>query len=623
MTERGHILIVDDLRTNRLKLALGLKQQGHRVAEAENGYRALEMLRETSFDLILLDILMPGMNGYEVLAQIKQDEALRDVPVIVISAQDNLESVARGIELGAEDYLPKTFDPVLLRARIAACLEKKRLRDTARESQAAYQNLVENSDQGLVLYQDHKIIKVNQAFARMCGLPLRELYDYDLQALASMIHPDDVQAERARLQQFLSAPASYLRGETRILQPGGQVRWVEFTLIGISFMGKPAIQITAIDRTQHKLAEQALIESEERYRVLAETAQDFIYIINEAGTVKYANQYASNLFGVQPQALVGKHILDLVGDQKENPQLKSLETVFRTGQMTYTESRMIFPVGELWLSTWLVPLKDATGAVQAALGISRNINHLKQLEASLVDANARLEARVAARTAELDAKREQLRQLTHQLVRAQEEERRRVSRELHDEAGQLLIGLKYRLNEALSNLPDEFDDARHRIALALESAGQATQKIRHLSHLLRPPTLDVAGLNLSLKNHCREFSEQTSIPVFYKGVDVLHLPDEASISLYRVLQEGLTNIYKHARAKSVSVALSSSRKQVVLTIADDGIGYDVNTKKPGIGILGMRERLLLLGGELEVSSLPNQGTTLKAIVPGPFQKLRK
>ncbi len=126
---QGHILVVDDLPTNRLRLSIGLRKQGHTVAEAGNGRQALEMLHAECFDLVLLDILMPEMDGYEVLKQMKEDSALRDVPVIVISAQDELESVVRGIELGAEDYLPKSFDPVLLRARIGACLEKKQLRD--------------------------------------------------------------------------------------------------------------------------------------------------------------------------------------------------------------------------------------------------------------------------------------------------------------------------------------------------------------------------------------------------------------------------------------------------------------------------------------------------------------
>ncbi len=133
MSYQGHILVVDDLRTNRLKLSLGLKQQGHTLKEAENGRQALAMLRAERFDLVLLDILMPEMDGYEVLGEMKQDAVLRNVPVIVISAQDELESVVHGIELGAEDYLPKSFDPVLLKARIDACLEKKRLRDKEQE----------------------------------------------------------------------------------------------------------------------------------------------------------------------------------------------------------------------------------------------------------------------------------------------------------------------------------------------------------------------------------------------------------------------------------------------------------------------------------------------------------
>jgi two-component system cell cycle response regulator len=123
------ILVVDDNRLNRLMLARRLEQQGHTVGLAENGRQALDALRAQSFDLVLLDIVMPEMDGYQVLERMKSDSQLRDVPVVVISAVDEMESVVRCIEMGAEDYLPKPFDPVLLRARINAGLEKKRLRD--------------------------------------------------------------------------------------------------------------------------------------------------------------------------------------------------------------------------------------------------------------------------------------------------------------------------------------------------------------------------------------------------------------------------------------------------------------------------------------------------------------
>jgi len=127
--EQGHILVVDDNRMNRLKLSLGLEQQGHTVGLAEDGQQALEMLEAGSYDVVLLDIIMPGMDGYQVLERIKGNLRLRDIPVIVISALDEIDSAVRCIEMGAEDYLPKPFNPVLLRARLSSSLQKKKLRD--------------------------------------------------------------------------------------------------------------------------------------------------------------------------------------------------------------------------------------------------------------------------------------------------------------------------------------------------------------------------------------------------------------------------------------------------------------------------------------------------------------
>ena len=126
---RGSLLIVDDNGMNRDVLARQLARQGHSVVEAAGGREAMELVAARPFDLILLDVMMPEVSGIEVLRRLKADAALRDIPVVMISALDELESVVRCIELGAEDYLPKPFNPTLLRARIDAGLEKKRLRD--------------------------------------------------------------------------------------------------------------------------------------------------------------------------------------------------------------------------------------------------------------------------------------------------------------------------------------------------------------------------------------------------------------------------------------------------------------------------------------------------------------
>jgi len=129
----GNLLVVDDNRVNRLLIGRALEQLGHRVAFAENGREALEVLRQRPVDLVLLDIEMPEMNGYQVLEALAADPHLRDVPVVMMSSVEEVDSVARCIEMGAEDYLFKPVNPVLLRARIGSSLEKKRLRDQQRE----------------------------------------------------------------------------------------------------------------------------------------------------------------------------------------------------------------------------------------------------------------------------------------------------------------------------------------------------------------------------------------------------------------------------------------------------------------------------------------------------------
>src|SRR5574342_51891 len=131
--ESGRLLVVDDNKVNRILLARGLEAQGHNVETAENGKQALEKLRANSFDLVLLDIEMPEMNGYQVLEVCIEDPELRDITIIMTSSLDEIDSVVKCIELGAEDYLNKPVNPILLRARVNASLEKKRLRDEQRK----------------------------------------------------------------------------------------------------------------------------------------------------------------------------------------------------------------------------------------------------------------------------------------------------------------------------------------------------------------------------------------------------------------------------------------------------------------------------------------------------------
>ena len=128
-SESSTILVVDDHATNRMKISMAVRALGHEVETANDGVEALQMLRDHSFDLLLLDIEMPNLDGYGVLQEMRASSSLVEVPVIVISANEELDSICNAIELGAADYLPKNFNPTLLNSRIAACLERKKWRD--------------------------------------------------------------------------------------------------------------------------------------------------------------------------------------------------------------------------------------------------------------------------------------------------------------------------------------------------------------------------------------------------------------------------------------------------------------------------------------------------------------
>jgi signal transduction histidine kinase len=256
--------------------------------------------------------------------------------------------------------------------------------------------------------------------------------------------------------------------------------------------------------------------------------------------------------------------------------------------------------------------------------------------ADLVKANRQLQQEIAERE-QVEAQRiamlqvlekemivrieveQRLERLAQQAVSAQEEERRRVSRELHDEAGQALTALKISLELARSDLPDGSDLLYQRVGEAIALTDATIEQIRLLAQGLRPPALDTVGLNAAQESFCRDFAQRTQLSVDYVGVELRSLPDAVGISLYRFLQEALTNVAKHADARHIRVELRQDAEAISLLVEDDGRGFDpeavLHLQPAGIGLLGMQERLKLLGGWLEITSRPGQGACLIAYVP--------
>jgi signal transduction histidine kinase len=215
--------------------------------------------------------------------------------------------------------------------------------------------------------------------------------------------------------------------------------------------------------------------------------------------------------------------------------------------------------------------------------------------------------------------KEDLQRLSKQLLDAQEAERKRISRELHDELGQALTVIGMNLEELEKAFPSEGSpQLKERLAETTRLADETLEQVREMALGLRPSLLDDLGLVPALRWYCNRLTQRRTIEINFEAVDCKdRLPIEVETALYRIVQEALTNITRHARASRVHVRLECRESTIVTTIEDDGQGFDPETvaSRGGVGLLGIRERAALLGGSLSIKSQPGQGTRLTLHIP--------
>ena len=217
----------------------------------------------------------------------------------------------------------------------------------------------------------------------------------------------------------------------------------------------------------------------------------------------------------------------------------------------------------------------------------------------------------------LEANEREFRRLGRAVWAVQEDERRKLARELHDGVGQNLTALKHRLSQLLDGLPADAAALRQRLAAAVALCGDSLEDTRQLSRLLRPPILDDLGLEPALQWLARSIDAHGTMRVVTELEPLPPLDGELQTLLFRVAQEALNNASKHARAGSVLLRLVARGRELHLQVIDDGVGCEVESalRAGGSGLGGMRERLRLYGGRLELRSAPGQGTRLRAVVP--------
>jgi len=238
---------------------------------------------------------------------------------------------------------------------------------------------------------------------------------------------------------------------------------------------------------------------------------------------------------------------------------------------------------------------------------------------ALKKAHDELEMRVQERTAELAAKTEEIRELTGRLLKSQDDERRRLARELHDSTGQMLAAMKINLDLVSAKTNDIDPETKSLVADSVSLTDEMSRQLRTMSYLLHPPLLDETGLQSALGWYAEGFAQRSGIEVKLEmSPEIRRLPPELEIAIFRVVQESLTNIHRHARSTTALIRMMSNPDDIRVEITDTGKeaedGRFGKSFRPGVGIMGMQERIRQVGGEFNIDA-SNEGTTIRVSVP--------
>jgi PAS domain S-box-containing protein len=351
----------------------------------------------------------------------------------------------------------------------------------------------------------------------------------------------------------------------------------------------------AIERQR---AEHALRRSEEKYRRIVDTANEGIWVVEDDTRIVFVNNRMAEMLGYSVDEMVGRSALDFIGDASRDEADRRAERR-RAGIGEQFDLNFRRKDGsDLWGIVSTTPVPGEDGQFGSALGMVTDITGRKRAED------------------ELRRSSEQIREMAGKLINAQEEERRRIARELHDDIVQKIAVLAITMSRLKQKLPAGEPMALEMAAFQQRIYGLA-EDVRQLSHQLHPALLEHAGLRVALASFTEEFKRLEGIDV---GLAVPEnndaIPREISVCVYRVVQESLRNVAKHAQAKRAEVTLAIEDNTLLLTVKDEGQGFETDPARgEGLGLVNIRERIHLCRGTVEITSQLNRGTTLMARIP--------
>ena len=464
-----------------------------------------------------------------------------------------------------------------------------------RASEERYRNLVEQAADGIFVVDAAGVyVDVNEAGARMMGMPAAEILG---RRVRDMVVPEDVPTLEADHQAVLGGTT--LLRERRFRRKDGSIFVAEVSGRRLS---DGRLQGILRDVTARKRFEEALRQSEERFRGLNSATFEGI-CVNEDGKILDVNEQFGAIVGYEREELIGRDVLSLIAPEWHAKIIERLSA----GPTTPLEHQLLRKDGtaiDVEAQSKLIAWRGRKVRVTAV----RDITGRKQAEAELMAAARR--------------EQESHEEFTRSLFASQEQERRRIAAELHDSLGQNLLLVKNHAHLALTR-GEPPPEPRRQLEAIDRLAELSIDEVRHIAHDLRPYQIDHLGLTRAIAAMIDKAAASTGI-VFQQQLDSVDdvFAPEMAIHLYRIVQECLNNVLKHADARKVAIQLDRDVRDVHFEIRDDGRGFEMKSAtspgaSPGLGLKNLAERARILKGKLDLQSQPGQGTRVTVVIPIP------
>ena len=653
------ILIVDDTPANLGLVVDSLSDQGFRVLVALDGEEALERAQFSRPDLILLDVKMPGIDGFETCRRLKMNEHTRDIPVIFMSSLTGIGDLVEGFGAGGADYVTKPVRIDEMMARISTHLalramhkqlvaqnrqlsnevnerqqaeaalarardelevrvaqrtvelaqanaslrqeieERRRAETKLLSSEARFRNIVETSPLPFCITSmpQGSLLYMNEPFRKLFGLGAPT--DTVISVIDFYVDP----GTRDTLVRQLRMSGGFRNTEVNFKRPDGSTFWAILTARVASFDDAPAIYVGLNDVTARKLAEGKLRASEASLANAQRLARLGDWEWDTTADVIHWSDEMYRILGLAPRlSRPGYRTFLAAVHREDRPLVRHAVRVLLDERRPYgLDCRVTGADGAVRIVQFQAEAMHAAAGAEQPLklvGTIQDITERKSIEHALLES------------------REQLRELSAYMEAIREEERKRIAMEIHDELGQLLTALKMDVSLLKMRLAQDADAAR-KVDDMRELVEKTIWMVRNVASHLRPAALNF-GIVSALEWLVEDFGRRKglSCQLWINGPEPV-LDDAHATAVFRIVQASLTNVALHAGASRVDVTLTNTETTLDLYVSDDGCGFDPAAARKGYsyGLLGMSERARLIGGSLRIDSSPETGTVVSIHVP--------